>query len=80
MEFVCAADGVEDSLSGLEAEVVGVVEAETTADVLELLGGDAFERGLRGDGHEERGLDGAMGEREDGGASFGGLRAVLDEG
>ena len=38
-----APDGVENCLAGLEAEMVGVVETESAADVLELLGGEAFE-------------------------------------
>jgi len=39
---VGAADGVEDLLAGLEAEVVCVVEAEAAAGSLELLGGEAL--------------------------------------
>jgi hypothetical protein len=38
-----AADCVEDLLARLEAEVVGVVEAEPASCVLELLGREAFE-------------------------------------
>jgi hypothetical protein len=74
LEFVRAADGIENGLTRLETEVVGVVEAQTAADVLELLRGYTFERGLGCDGHEEGGLDGAMWEGEDGCASFGGLQ------
>lgn len=77
LELVRASNLVEDFLPGFEAEVVGVVEAETAAGGFELFVGEAFERGLGCDGHEDGELDEAVGEEEVGGAGFGGLGSGL---
>lgn len=76
LQLVRAADGVEDILAGLQAEVVRVVEAQAAARLLQLLGRDALERGLRGDRHEHGEVDGPMREGEDGGARSCGLSLV----
>ena len=47
-----AADGSKGFLAGFEAQVVGVVQAEGAACLLELGGGETFEGCLGGDGHE----------------------------
>lgn len=76
LQLVRAADGVEDVLAGLQAQVVRVVEAQAAARLLQLLRGDALERGLRGDRHEHGEVDGPVGQREDGGAGSCGLSLV----
>lgn len=64
LQLVRSADGIEDLLAGLQAEVVRVVEAQAAARLLQLLGGDALERGLRRDGHKHREVDGPVGQGE----------------
>lgn len=76
LQLVRAADGVEDLLAGLQAEVVRVVEAQAAARLLQLLRGDALERGLRRDRHEHGEVDGPVREGEDGGARSCGLSLV----
>lgn len=76
LQLVRAADGVEDLLAGLQAEVVRVVEAQAAARLLQLLRGDALERGLRRDRHEHGEVDGPVREGEDGGARPCGLSLV----
>lgn len=76
LQPVRAADGVEDLLAGLQAEVVRVVEAQAAARLLQLLGGDALERGLRGDRHEHGEVHRAVGQGQDGGAGSCGLSLV----
>jgi len=66
LQLVGAPHGIEDLLAGLEAEVVGVVEAQAAAGALELLRREALEGGLGGDGHKHGQVDGAVGERHDG--------------
>lgn len=65
LQLVRSADGIEDLLTGLQAEVVRIVEAQTAARLLQLLGGDALERGLRRDRHEHGEVDGPVGQSED---------------
>lgn len=76
LQLVRTADGIEDLLAWLQAEVVGVVEAQAAARLLQLLGRDALKRGLRGDRHEDGEVDGPVGQGEDGRASSCGLSLV----
>jgi hypothetical protein len=76
LQLVCSPDLVQHLLSGLQAEMVRVVEVEAAAGVFELGWEQAFEGGLRGDGHEHGEMDGAMGKGEGCGAGFGGLDIV----
>lgn len=62
LQFVGAPDCVEDLLAGLEAEMVGVVEAETASGSLELFGSESLERSLSGYGHKYGEVYGAVGE------------------
>jgi hypothetical protein len=62
LEFVSAPDCVEDLLAGFEAEMVGVVEAESASRSLELFGSEALERCLGCYGHKYGEVDGAMRE------------------
>ena len=63
LQLVCAPDGGEHILAGLQAKVIGVVEAETAAGLLQLLGSQALKRGLRSHGHEHGQLHRAVGQR-----------------
>lgn len=64
LQLVRSSDGIEDLLAGLQAEVVRVVEAQAAARLLQLLGRDALERGLRRDRHEHGEVDGPVGQGE----------------
>lgn len=76
LQLVRTADGIENLLAGLQAEVVRIVEAQAAARLLQLLGRDALERGLRGDRHEDGEVDGPVRQGEDGRASSCGLSLV----
>lgn len=76
LQLVRTAYGIEDLLAWLQAQVVCVVQAETAARLLELLGCDALQGGLGGHGHEHGKVDRAMRQGEDGGASSGSLSLV----
>ena len=60
LQSVRAAELIQRLLTGLEAEMVGVVQTQSTAGLLQLIVGEALERCLGGDGHEHRQIDGAM--------------------
>lgn len=64
LQLVCAADGIEDLLAWLEAEMVGVVQTQSAARLLELFGSNALQGGLGSDGHEHGEVNGAMGQGE----------------
>lgn len=53
--------------------MVGIVQTEAAARLFQLLGREAFERGLSGDWHEQGQLDGAMREMQCCRAGFRGL-------
>jgi hypothetical protein len=61
---MCSSHFIKDRLSRFETQMVGIVEAETTAGQLELFIGQTFERGLGCDGHEDGELDKAMWKKE----------------
>ena len=54
------AEVADDVDAGADEEVVGIAEDDLRAEFAQLGGGDGFHRGLRADGHEDRGLDGAV--------------------
>lgn len=54
-------------------QMVGIVQTEAAARLFQLLGREAFERGLSGDWHEQGQLDGAMREMQYCRAGFRGL-------
>ena len=64
LQLVGSPNGSEHILARLQAQVVGVVEAEPAAGLLQLLGSQALQRSLRRHGHEHGQLHGAVGQRQ----------------
>ena len=55
-------DSVEDSLSGLQAEMIGIVQTKSASCLFQLLWRESLERRLGRDWHENGKLKGAMRE------------------
>ena len=60
------------SWPGTQIEVIGVAEDDFRAERFERVLGDGFDGALRADGHEDRRLDGLMGQEEAAAAAAGG--------
>jgi hypothetical protein len=67
-----AAETADELVSGTQIEVIGVAEDDFRAQGFERVLRDGFDCAGGADGHEDRGLDGAMGEMELGAAAAGG--------
>lgn len=65
LELVRTTDGGEYLLAGLKSEMVGVIETETAASLLQLLRSQTLQRCLGRDGHEYGQLHGAMWKSQD---------------
>lgn len=57
---ICPSQSTVCDLRGIGIQMVRVVEAESAALLLELLGREALERRLRGDRHEDGERDGTV--------------------
>ena len=68
-----AANLVQHGLTGLQAQVVRVVETQSASRLLQLFRGQSLQRGLGGHRHEDGEFDRAMGEVQDRSPSFGRL-------
>ena len=66
LKLVSPADGIQDLLARLETKVVCIIQAESAAGILELLGSEAFERRLGGHGHEDGEINSPMRKSQDG--------------
>lgn len=76
LQFVSSADGVQHGLTGLQPQMICIVQTQPTARLLQLFGCQALQRRLRGDRHENRQINGAMRQMERRGTGLGGLNGV----